>query len=71
MPSDVFFRPDIANHLLAAYNGKMQTLALFGDDPKASVYLAGVRDTISTLALSFGISPGLVLPDTVVMEVTT
>jgi len=49
--------------LLSAYESKTQTLALFGDGPDAARYHAGVRDVISTLALSFGISPALVLPE--------
>ena len=63
MSADVFFKRDIANHLLAAYNGKVQTLAMFGDDPRGAAYLAGIRDVVASLALSFGISPALVIPD--------
>jgi len=68
MSADVYFKRDIANMLLAAYSGKVQTLTMFGDDPKAAAYLAGIRDTISTLALSFGISPELVIPTTVAVR---
>ena len=63
MSSDVWFRRDIGNALLATYESKAQTLAMFGDDPKSSAYLAGIRDTLSTLALMFGISPALVIPE--------
>ena len=61
--ADVWFKRDIANALLSVYAGKVQTLEMFGSDEKAGMYHAGVRDTISALALSFGINPGLVLSD--------
>ena len=48
--------------LLACYESKVQTLNLFGDSKDAVSYHAGIRDTISTLALMVGLSPGSVLP---------
>ena len=63
MSAGIWLERDIADHLLAAYSSKVQTLAMFGDGPDATVYLAGIRDTINTLALSFGINPAAVLPE--------
>jgi len=57
----VYFQRDVANMLLAAYESKIQTLSLFGSGKEAASYHAGIRDTISTLALMFGLSPGSVL----------
>jgi len=63
MSADVWFKQDIANALLAAYNSKAQTLALFGDGREAAMYRAGCRDIVADLALLFGINPAAVLPD--------
>lgn len=59
-----WFKADIANALLATYQSQTQGVRMFGGNSKESkIYLAGVRDVISTIALSFGISPALVIPD--------
>jgi len=63
MSADVWFQRDIANLLLATYESKAQTLSMFGSNQETARYHAGIRDTISTLALAFGISPALVIPD--------
>jgi len=62
MSSDVYFQRDLAQALRATYEGKIQTLAMFGDGPHAVQYHAGVRDTIAALAILWGISPAMVIP---------
>jgi len=61
--ADVWFQRDLANALLSVYAGKVQTLEMFGDDKRATAYHAGIRDTISALALLLGISPAAVIPE--------
>lgn len=65
MSADVYFKRDIANALLATYQSARETTCAIGSDDTALVamYHAGYRSAISTLALFFGISPALVLPD--------
>jgi len=65
MSADVWFKRDIANALLAAYQAARETsYAIGGDDTVRMVsFHAGYRSAISTVALFFGISPELVLPD--------
>ena len=64
MSADVWFKRDIANALLATYQAAAETSLVVGDaDGRRSLYLAGYRSAISTLALFFGISPALVLPE--------
>lgn len=65
MSSDVFFRRDIANALLATYQAARETAAVVGGDDTAriAVFHAGYRSAISTMALFFGISPALVMPE--------
>lgn len=65
MSSDVWFRRDIGNALLAAYQGAQETTYAIGggDQVRTAAYHAGYRSAISTLALFFGISPALVLPE--------
>ena len=66
MSSDVWFREDIANALLATYHATCETGCAMGSDDsvRAAAFFAGYRTAISTLALFFGISPGDVLPKT-------
>jgi len=63
--ADVWFRRDIANALLATYQAARETSCTVGSEDRARVALfhAGYRSAISTMALFFGISPALVLPD--------
>ena len=65
MSADVWFTRDIANALLATYQSARETTyAIGGDDTVRTVsFHAGYRSAISTMALFFGISPALVLPD--------
>ncbi len=65
MSADVYFKRDIANALLATYQSARETSYAIGSEDAARVamYHAGYRSAISTLALFFGISPALVLPD--------
>ena len=65
MSADVWFKRDIANALLATYQAAVETTyAIGGDDTvRTAAFHAGYRSAISTLALFFGISPELVLPD--------
>ena len=65
MAADVWLRRDIANALMAAYQAAQETtIAVGGADPmRTAAYHAGYRSAISTLALFFGISPALVLPE--------
>lgn len=60
MSADVWLKRDIANALLAAYQAAEQTM--IATAPNAQ-YLAGYRSALSTVALFFGIAPGLVLPE--------
>jgi len=65
MSSCVWMKQDIANALLATYQGAMETsYAIGGDDTvRTAAFHAGYRSAISTLALFFGIAPALVLPE--------
>ena len=65
MSADVWFKRDIANALLATYQAARETSYAVGgnDTVRMASYHAGYRSAISTLALFFGISPALVLPD--------
>lgn len=65
MSADVWFKRDIANALLATYQSARETTYAIGSDDSSriAVFHAGYRSAISTMALFFGISPGLVLPD--------
>lgn len=65
MSADVWFKRDIANALLATYQSARETSYAVGSDDTARVAMfhAGYRSAISTMALFFGISPALVLPD--------
>jgi len=61
--TDVWFKRDIANALLATYQAAVETAVVMGGDPhRQAIFLSGYRSAISTLALFFGISPGSVLP---------
>jgi hypothetical protein len=51
---------DIAHALLASYQAAQQTMIATTPNPQ---YLAGYRAALATVALFFGIAPGLVLPD--------
>jgi len=62
MSADVWMKHDLANMLLGTYQSKVQTLNMFGDSKEAARYHAGIRDTVSTLALLLGISPAAVIP---------
>ena len=64
MSTSMWFKGDIANTLLSACNSQMQGARLFGGGSRDSqLYLAGVRDLAATIALAFGISPALVIPE--------
>jgi hypothetical protein len=65
MSADVWFKRDIANALLATYQSARETSYAIGSDDTArvAVFHAGYRSAISTLALFFGISPAMVLPE--------
>lgn len=65
MSAGVYFREDVANALLATYQAACETSYAIGGDDKVRTasFHAGYRSAISTLALFFGISPALVLPD--------
>ncbi len=65
MSADVWFKRDIANALLATYQSARETSYAVGSDDTArvAVFHAGYRSAISTMALFFGISPALVLPE--------
>jgi hypothetical protein len=65
MSADVYFKKDIANALLAAYQATRETSVALGcdDSVRLTFFHAGYRSAISTLALFFGISPALVLPE--------
>ncbi len=70
MSADVYFKRDIANALLATYQSARETAYAIGSDDAArvAVYHAGYRSAISTLALFFGISPAMVLPEETLPE---
>jgi len=65
MSADVWFKRDIANALLATYQAARETSNALGGTDKArmAVYNAGYRSALSTMALFFGISPSLVIPE--------
>lgn len=65
MSADVWFKRDIANALLATYQAARETSYAIGgnDTARTASYHAGYRSAISTMALFFGISPALVLPE--------
>lgn len=65
MSADVWFKRDIANALLATYQSAKETSCVIGssDKQRIAVFHAGYRSAISTMALFFGISPALVIPD--------
>lgn len=65
MSADVWLKRDIANALLAAYQAARETsCAIGGADPvRTASFHAGYRSALSTVALFFGIAPGLVIPD--------
>ena len=65
MSADVWFKRDIANALSATYQAARATTYAVGssDTARTAVFHAGYRSAISTMALFFGISPALVLPD--------
>ena len=65
MSMSVWFREDIANALLATYHATCETNNATGgeDTARTAAYFAGYRTAISTLALMFGISPSLVIPE--------
>jgi len=64
MSADVWFKRDVANALLATYQSTQETIhAIGGDDERVAGFRAGRRAAISTMALFFGISPALVMPD--------
>ncbi|GEM_PF-7080057 len=62
---DVWVKRDIANALMATYQAARETSFAVGsrDGARAAMFHAGYRSAISTMALFFGISPALVLPD--------
>lgn len=62
--NDLILTRHVAAALLAAWQSKTTTTSLFASDREAAVYLAGVRDVISVVALFFRISPGSVMPAT-------
>ena len=65
MSADVWFKRDIANALLATYQAACETSYAIGgnDTVRIASFHAGYRSAISTLALFFGISPAMVLPE--------
>jgi hypothetical protein len=65
MSADVWLKRDIANALLAAYQAARETsCAIGGVDPvRMASFHAGYRSALSTVALFFGIAPGLVIPE--------
>lgn len=65
MSADVWFKRDIANALLAAYQAARETSCVTGDADSVQTicFHAGYRSAISTVALFFGISPAFVLPE--------
>jgi hypothetical protein len=64
MAAGVWVTRDIANALLAAVQSERETrIALGGDPMREAMFRAGHRAAISTIALFFGLAPGLVLPE--------
>ncbi len=65
MSADVWLKRDIANALMAAYQAARETsCAIGGADPvRTASFHAGYRSALSTVALFFGIAPGLVIPE--------
>jgi hypothetical protein len=65
MSVDVWLKRDIANALTAAYQAARETSGGIGgvDPVRAASFHAGYRSALSTVALFFGIAPGLVIPD--------
>ena len=65
MSADVWFKRDIANALLASYQAARATSYAVGssDTARTAVFHAGYRSAVSTMALFFGISPAMVLPE--------
>ena len=65
MSADGWFTRDIANAWLATYQAARETTCAIGADDtiRTLSFHAGCRSAISTVALFFGISPVLVLPD--------
>jgi len=59
--ADVYFKRDIANAMLGTYQAITQAGIAAGNNNSA--FYAGVRTVLSSLALNFGISPALVLPE--------
>jgi hypothetical protein len=59
MSCDVWLKRDIANALTAAYQAQRETMTATAPNPQ---YAAGYRAALSTVALFFGIAPGLVIP---------
>jgi hypothetical protein len=72
MSADVWLKRDIANALLAAYQAACETsCALGGTDPiRTASFHAGYRSALSTVALFFGIAPGLVIPDNKMVHIS-
>ncbi len=66
MSADVWLKRDIANALLATYQSMRETAVVVGgggDPARTAAFHAGYRAAISTVALFFGIEPGMVLPE--------
>lgn len=60
MSSDVWFKRDVTNALLATSHAGHE-ISIMNDN--TSQFLRGYRSAISTMALFFGISPALVMPE--------
>lgn len=65
MSAEIWLKKDIANALLAAYQSMRETSNAVGsaDPVRTAAFYAGCRTALSTVALIFGIAPGLVLPE--------
>ena len=65
MSAEIYLKKDIANALLASVQAARETASALGcsDRSRLAAYEAGYKAAISTVALFFGISPGLVLPE--------
>lgn len=61
MSADVYFIKDISRILLANVQATMNAMNASGSPNRA--YIAGYRAAIGSVALAFGISPALVLPE--------
>jgi len=61
----VWDRADIANALMATYQTTCETANAIGgaDTARTAAFFAGSKTIISALALNFGISPSLVIPE--------